>query len=113
MSCGLPKWDDPPPKPAKVEIYPIPRGDIPRPDPVTTERLRLAKFLTLILRDDPGAIGLRLDSEGWADVQNLLTRTNRYDIKLTRENLTEVMNDPENHHFEWDQPGGRIRWVKS
>jgi len=112
MNCGLPKWDDPPPKPAKVEIYPIPKGDSPRPDPVTTERLRLAKFLTLVLRDDPKAIGLRLDANGWADVGDLLKRANCNGIKLTCENLDDVLTISENHHFERDQPGDRIRWNK-
>ena len=72
-------------------------------------RERASKFLLLILRDDPGAIHLTLDSDGWADVQNLLTRANRYGFKLTREDLAALMNDPEEHRFEWNPPGDRIR----
>jgi putative RNA 2'-phosphotransferase len=66
----------------------------------------------LVLRDDSGGIHLTLDSDGWADVQNLLTRANRYGFKLTREDLSAVMLDPEEHRFEWDQSGDRIRWSK-
>ena len=112
VHCGLPKWDDPPPKPAKVEIHPIPDGNNSRPDPLTVERLRLTNFLTLVLRDDPGAIGLRLDSDGWVDLDKLVTRANRHGIKLSRESLIMVLTVSENHRFELDQPGNRIRWDK-
>ena len=111
MNCGLPKWEEPPPKPPKVQRYPIPRNENPRPDPVIAERLRLAKFLTLVLRDDPKAIGLRRDSNGWVDLDDLLKRADRNRIKLTRENLADVLTASENHLFEWDQPGDRIRVV--
>ena len=112
MNCGLLKWDDPPPKPAKVEIYPIHDGNNSRTDPLKVERLRLTNFLTLVLRDDPGAIGLRLDSDGWVDMEKLVTRANRHGIELSRENLTKVLTVSENHRFELDQPGNRIRWDK-
>lgn len=97
--------------PEKTEIYPTPRREIPRPDPAIAEHLRLAKFLTLVLSDDPKAIGLRLDANGWADVGDLLTRANRHGIKLTRDNLGDVLTVSENHRFERDQPGDRIRVI--
>jgi len=77
------------------------------------ERVRLAKFLTLVLRDDPKAIGLCLDADGWAEVDDLLKRANRNGLKLTRENLDDVRTVSENHRFERDQSGDRIRWSKS
>jgi hypothetical protein len=114
LHCGLPKWDEggSPIKPAKVELYPIPSGNNFRPDPVTVERLRLANFLTLVLRDDPGAIGLRLDPEGWTDADHLVARANRYDVKLTRESLGDIASDSKNDHFDWDPAGNRVRWRK-
>jgi len=109
MNCGFPKWEEPPPKPARVEIYPIPRDENPRADPVAVKRLRLAEFLTLVLRDDPQALGLRLDGDGWANADKLLTRANRYAIKLTREDLNQVLTISGNHRFDWDPSGNRIR----
>ena len=76
-------------------------------------RERNSRFLLLILRDDPGAIHLSIDSEGWADVNNLLTRANRYGFKLTREDLADVLTLSENLRFEWDQPCNRIRAVRN
>lgn len=111
MNCGLPKWEDPPPKPPKVERYPLPRDENPRRDPVIAERLSLAKFLTLVLRNDPKAIGLRVDTDGWADVDDLLKRANRNGIGLTCETLGEVLTVSETRRFEWDREGNRIRVV--
>ena len=81
--------------------------------PASSTQERHSKFLILVLRDDPGAIHLTLDSDGWADINNLLTRANRYGFELTRENLADVLSLSESHHFEWDVPAERIRWRKS
>ncbi len=111
VHCGFPKWEEPSSKLPKVETYPIPHGESPRLDPASSERLRLANFLTLVLRDDPKALGLWVDANGWANVDDLLTRANRLGIRLTRENLGDVLPASENHRFEWDQPGKRIRFI--
>lgn len=109
IHCGFPKWEEPPPEFPKINIYPIPQEEKSVRDPAIAERLHLAKFLTLVLRDDPKAIGLRLDADGWADLETLLTRANRYGFKLTRESLAEVAASSSGHRIEWDQPGNRIR----
>jgi len=113
VHCGLPKWEEadyvnPPPKrytnrsPSISEMA---------ADVSNSARERDSRFLLLVLRDDPGAIHLRLDSEGWADINNLLTRANRYGFKLTRENLGELLTASEASSFEWDEEGDRIRVV--
>jgi RNA:NAD 2'-phosphotransferase (TPT1/KptA family) len=33
----------------------------------------ISKFLSYILRHEPHAIGLELDTEGWADINSLIT----------------------------------------
>ena len=109
VHCGFPKWKEPPPQVEKAELYPTPRRTDPRPDPAIAERLRLTNFLTLVLRDDPGAIGLRRDANGWVDVDTLLTRSGRCGIKLTRESIAEALNNSAPRRFEWDQAGNRIR----
>ena len=113
VHCGLPKWEEPRPKAPKAEVHPIPRNKDPIPDPLIGERSRLAEFLTLVLRDDPGAIGLRLDPSGWADVDDLLKRAQRNGLKLTHGNLAEVLTASSIHRFEWDKTGNRIRAFKN
>lgn len=38
--------------------------------------LKISKFLSLVLRHQPGQIGLTLDAQGWADVDELLLKAN-------------------------------------
>jgi hypothetical protein len=109
LHCGLPKWEEPRPKAPKVEVHPIPRNKDPAPDPLIAERSRLAKFLTLVLRDDPKSIGLRVDENGWTNVDELLNRSQRNGIKLTHEKLADVLAVSSTHRFEWDKKGNRIR----
>jgi hypothetical protein len=112
--CNLPKWEDadyvnPDSEPVADRALSISEMAADQAIPASE---RISKFFLLVLRDDTGGIHLTLDSDGWADVQNLLTRANRYGFKLTREDLSAVMLDPEEHRFEWDQSGDRIRWSK-
>ncbi len=112
VHCGLPKWVEanylnPDSKQSAFRTRSI--SEMATAAAIST-RERNSNFLILILRDDPGAIHLRLDSEGWADVNNLLTRANRCGFMLTRENLAEVLAVPGNQSIELDQPGNRIRW---
>jgi len=113
VHCGFPKWEEPSSKAPKVESYPIPRAERVRPNPAVAERLRLTNFLTIVLHDDPGAIGLRLDPEGWVDADHLIARANRCDVKLTRESLGDIACDSKSDHFDWDSIGNRVRWRKS
>ena len=38
---------------------------------MAARRIRESEFLSLVLRHDPGRIGLALDAGGWADVDQL------------------------------------------
>ncbi|MEO5914175.1 MAG: RNA 2'-phosphotransferase [Luteolibacter sp.] len=109
MHCGLPKWEEPP---EKTEIYPIPRKSAPRPDPAIAESARLKNFLTLVLRDDPRAIGLKLDSEGWTAVDQLFTRAGKYGVKFTPNALEKLMGEDGNPGFEWNRATQRIRAIQ-
>jgi putative RNA 2'-phosphotransferase len=40
---------------------------------VTGDLTRLSRFLSYVLRHDPGAVGIELDPGGWVDVDTLLT----------------------------------------
>jgi RNA:NAD 2'-phosphotransferase (TPT1/KptA family) len=48
---------------------------------MTSDPSRLAeisKYLSFILRHEPQSIGLQLDVEGWADIDDLIARANRF-----------------------------------
>jgi len=48
-----------------------------------------SKFLSLILRHQPEKIGLELDSNGWADINELMEKSKK--VKLTQELMEEVV----------------------
>ncbi|OOE77140.1 RNA 2'-phosphotransferase [Salinivibrio sp. ML290] len=43
----------------------------------TKQLNRISKFLSLILRHNPEAIGIKLDSNGWANIEEIITKTNK------------------------------------
>jgi ribosomal protein S27AE len=113
VHCGLPKWkhtDYVDPDPAQVAFRNRSIAEMATAAGSSTQE-RHSRFLLLVVRDDPGAIHLTLDSEGWADINNLLTRANRYGFTLNRGNLAQLLAVSENQHFEWDQAGDRIRFA--
>ena len=74
-----------------------------------SEYKQISKFLSLILRHDPGKIALQLDDNGWADVDKLLTKINRYEPKLTFNLLEEVVSTNDKKRFAFNEDKTKIR----
>ena len=73
------------------------------------EILRMSKFLSLVLRHKPELIGLTLDQNGWASVEDLIRLANRHGIRLTRPLLMQIVADNEKKRFALSDNGERIR----
>lgn len=58
---------------------------------------KISKFLSLILRHKPETINLKLDENGWADVDELIAKSKN--IKLTKELINEVVRDDDKQRF--------------
>src|SRR3712207_4665913 len=76
----------------------MPRGDV-----------HLSKFLARLLRHEPALIGLRLDSSGWASVDDLLERANPAGKPTSRQELERVVATNPKHRFRLSEDGHRIR----
>lgn len=74
-----------------------------------TDLVRVSKFLSLVLRHDPGAIGLALDGNGWADVDDLIRLADRHGKPLTRPLLERVVADNDKKRFAFSDDGRRVR----
>lgn len=70
---------------------------------------RLSKFLSLVLRHQPDAAGVVLDSAGWVAVDELLAGCTRAGKPMTREQLDHVVATNEKKRFEFSADGLRIR----
>lgn len=71
--------------------------------------VRASKFLSYVLRHRPDTIGLALDAEGWASVDELLARSQATRTPLTRELLDEVVRTNDKQRFRFSDDGARIR----
>jgi len=78
------------------------------------ELIGMSKFLSLVLRHAPETIGLQLDSEGWADVNELISKAEIYQKTekfepLTQKLLDEIVATNEKKRFAYSDDGWRIR----
>lgn len=69
----------------------------------------ISKFLSYVLRHAPQSIGLTLDANGWADVDELLAKAPAGGRSLDRNTLTQVVASSEKKRFTLSEDGSRIR----
>ncbi|MEM6916531.1 MAG: RNA 2'-phosphotransferase, partial [Verrucomicrobiota bacterium] len=72
-------------------------------------KTRLSKMLSFVLRHEPEAIGLKLDSEGWAQVDELLACLRESGKSASRSELEEVVAQNNKQRFRFSDDGLRIR----
>ena len=72
-------------------------------------RSRAGRKLSLVLRHDPGAIGLKLDRQGYAGVAELLQCLAKYRLPITREDLDHIVATNNKQRFSYDDTGAKIR----
>lgn len=70
-----------------------------------------SKFMSLVLRHDPGKIGIKLDDAGWTDIDKLLKNAGEHNRArgLTLEILQEVVATNNKKRFEFNEDGTKIR----
>ena len=73
-------------------------------DPV----LAASRFLALVLRHQPGRIGLTLDAAGWADIDDLIARAAGHH-PLTRALIEQAVAENDKQRYAISEDGRRIR----
>lgn len=71
--------------------------------------VKISKFLSFVLRHQPAAIGLELDANGWADVNELIERSNKENIQLTPELLQHIVETNSKKRFAFNEQKDKIR----
>lgn len=69
----------------------------------------LSKFLSLILRHRPEVIGITLDENGWADVEELLEKIQQSGKEISFEQLREIVATNDKKRFTFDDTLQKIR----
>jgi putative RNA 2'-phosphotransferase len=68
-----------------------------------------SKFLSLVLRHRPELIGIRLDENGWVDVDVLLVAIQKNGRGMTRAELEETVRSNNKQRFAFSSDGLRVR----
>lgn len=68
--------------------------------------IKISKLLSYVLRHKPEAIGLTLDAEGWAEVDELIAKA---DMPLTAEMIRDVVATNDKKRFALSADGRLIR----
>lgn len=68
---------------------------------------KTSKYLSFILRHKPDSIGLELSDEGWANIEELISRTKKF--KLTKESIKTVVDTNDKKRFLISDDGQRIK----
>jgi putative RNA 2'-phosphotransferase len=71
--------------------------------------VRISKLMSLGLRHDPAALGIELDGQGWASLQDLLAGLEKRGEPATAEELEEVVETSDKQRFAISADGARIR----
>ena len=74
-----------------------------------TTDIEISKALSFWLRHRPGAGGIDLTAEGWADVDAVLAALTRSDMPIDWERLTHVVDSNDKSRFEISSDGRKIR----
>lgn len=68
-----------------------------------------SKFISLVLRHRPEVIGLQLDEQGWADVDELITKMNEQGAGLDLATLQTVVDTNDKKRFAFNEDKTKIR----
>jgi putative RNA 2'-phosphotransferase len=71
--------------------------------------VRISKFLSLVLRHKPETIGLLLDEQGWAAVDELLQKMEGAGFHLDQAMLQQVVETNNKKRFAFNEDGTKIR----
>lgn len=71
---------------------------------------RASRWLAYVLRHAPREYGLHMDSEGWVDVQQLISADSGY--RLTHDVVTRIVEEDDKQRYQLNDTGTLIRAVQ-
>ncbi|WP_370899016.1 RNA 2'-phosphotransferase [Chryseobacterium gossypii] len=73
------------------------------------EKKKISQFLSLVLRHQPEVIHLKLDENGWADIEELREKSAGNTIYFTLEELDEIVQTSNKKRFAFNIDKTKIR----
>jgi putative RNA 2'-phosphotransferase len=72
-------------------------------------KVKLSKFISLILRHNPQKIGVKMDAEGWVNVDELLAGLKKQGAPIDMPMLKDIVESNNKKRFVFSEDGTRIR----
>lgn len=76
---------------------------------MNNQQIKQSKFLSLVLRHNPGKIGITLDPHGWIEIDTLLTAAQRHGVAINTATLQHIVAENSKQRFAISPDGRRIR----
>jgi putative RNA 2'-phosphotransferase len=76
---------------------------------MSSNDVQLSKFLSFVLRHKPDSIGLTLDPQGWAGIDDLIAKAQTAGTSFGRDDLWRVVETNDKKRFSISDDGLRIR----
>ena len=73
------------------------------------DHITISKFLSLVLRHKPETIGIDIDENGWAEVSQLIEKSNKQGVDIDLEILTAVVTNSDKKRFCFNDIKSKIR----
>ncbi len=73
------------------------------------QKTKLSRFISLVLRHQPEAAGIRLDEHGWASVEKLIQGVNGTGRSLDDALLEEIVRTDEKGRYSFNEDQTKIR----
>lgn len=73
------------------------------------DKKRIGKFLSLVLRHSPETIGIELDENGWADVDELIKKCAKHRYVFTIVQLEEIVATNNKKRYAFNEDNTKIR----
>lgn len=74
-----------------------------------TQKKKISKFLSLVLRHQPEIIRLTLDENGWAKVEELISKSTNFSQSFTFQELEEIVETNDKKRFIFNEDKTKIR----
>ena len=71
--------------------------------------IALSKFVSFVLRHKPDSIGLALDPQGWAGIDDLIEKSGAAGTRFSRDDLRHIVETSDKKRFSISADGLRIR----
>lgn len=73
------------------------------------EKIRISRFISLVLRHKPETIGVILDENGWVSTKDLVEKMNNNGFRVTEETLYDIVDTNNKNRFSFNADKSKIR----